>query len=361
MSTVIDYLKWRGDLAMDTDGFQLADNFLLSAMCYANLSGIVPKEGSIALGEAAKRYRELGRCEADASTQKKGEIALFAMADTRRFCDTRLTAYEDVLDEASGTQFAAVTAELADGTCYIAFRGTDDHLVGWREDFEMCSREVGAQSLATAYLNRQLSDGRYRIGGHSKGGNLAVYAGMCCEDEKKERIVQIYSNDGPGISAETMDEARYRMIEDRIIRIWPHFTMVGTLFANAQPDYIVASSEKALKQHNPLTWQLDGMRLKTQDSLDRQCAEFARAFNEWIVTVPLPQRDGLVNDFFGGLENCGIKKTTDLQGDFVDEFAKFFRVATGATKDTRQVIGMLIRTLTSDKVNRIWENRTRTG
>lgn len=356
MSNILDYLKWRGDIVMDYDGFQIVDNILLSTMCYANLSDIVPDEDSgycITLGEAYDRYKRLKRKERDKSTQKKGEIALRAMASVRRFRNILLSSYVDVIDDDTKTQFAAVKAHLPDNSYYIAFRGTDDNIVGWREDFEMCFREIGAQNMACSYLNRQIKNGKYRIGGHSKGGNLAVYASMNCKNELKEHILNVYSNDGPGICDEMMAKEKYQIIENRIIRIMPGFSMVGVLFANAEPDYIVAASGKGMKQHNPLNWQLDGVNLKTVDSLDEQCREFADVFNSWVKALPVNKREEIVSSFFDAVESSGKKQIIDFSSIKAETFEHFFRAVKYSSKESRQAVAMLLKNVTSDKVKRI--------
>mgnify|MGYP002582295815 CR=1 FL=1 len=356
MSNLLDYLKWRGDIVMDYDGFRIIDNILFSTMCYANLSGIVPDENSdccITLGEAAEKYKKLKRKERDKSTHKKGEIALRAMASTRRFRNVLLSSYVDVIDDDTRTQFAAVKIHLPDDSYYIAFRGTDDNIVGWREDFEMCFREIGAQNMACSYLNRQIKNGKYRIGGHSKGGNLAVYASMNCENELKKHILNIYSNDGPGICDEMMAKEKYKIIEDRIIRIMPGFSMVGVLFANAEPDYIVAASGKGMRQHNPLNWQLEGVKLKTIDAMDEQCKEFADTFNSWVKALPVNQREEIVSGFFDAIESSGKKQIIDFSSIKPDTFEHFFRVIKGASKESRQAVGMLLKNVTNDKMKRI--------
>lgn len=69
------------------------------------------------------------------------------------------------------TQFAALTFRLPDGTLYLAFRGTDDTLVGWKECFAMSyAFPVPAQALAQDYLVQAAQrPRRLRVGGHSKG------------------------------------------------------------------------------------------------------------------------------------------------------------------------------------------------
>ncbi len=349
MSNILDYLKWRGDIVMDYDGFQVVDNILLSTMSYANLSDIVPGEDDgycITIGGAYEEYKRLKRKERDKSTQKKGEIALRAMASVRRFRNITLSSYTEITDDTTKTQFAAIKAHLPDDSYYIAFRGTDDNIIGWREDFEMCFREIGAQKMACDYLNRQIKNGLYRIGGHSKGGNLAVYAGMNCRDELKSRIINVYSNDGPGICDEMLDKRKYRLIESRIIRIVPGFSMVGVLFSDVEPDYIVAASGKGMRQHNPLRWQLDGVKLRTLDSIDEQCIEFAQIFNKWIRELPIDRREEIVGTFFDVLESSGIRQIIDFSSIKKETFEHFFRAVRSSSKESRQAIAMLLKNVT---------------
>ncbi len=190
-----------------------------------------------------------------------------AAAETERFRDTRLFAFESRNDEAKQMQFAAVSFLLPDGSVFIAYRGTDTSLVGWKENFNMSYLEtVPAQARATEYAQeviRACKHRPYRIGGHSKGGNLAAWAAVHLPKLQGKRLLAAYNNDGPGFHADLLDTPAYRRVEDRLHTYIPESSIVGVLLVHAE-DYDVIDSTShaaAAMQHEALSWQVMGTGL----------------------------------------------------------------------------------------------------
>ena len=189
MANILDYLDWRGDLTLAQAPFNEVDNLLLAELAFVDFRGIVPENGqSVLLRHAAAAFfaRHGGAGEIDMGLLVPDVIPVMLrkMAASRRFGDMKLSCYEDRLDVGKAEQFAALAVDTGDGALYLAFRGTDDTLAGWKEDFLLsCMPEVPAQKKGAEYTLRAalLYPGRWlRLGGHSKGGNLAVYAAPGC-------------------------------------------------------------------------------------------------------------------------------------------------------------------------------------
>ena len=211
--TVFDYLQWRGDLTLQQDPFNEVDNLVLCIIAYINLRKIDrlwsknPKDAML-IGDVCARLtaadEQLGLSSLDYIPVMR------AAAETERFRDTRLFAFESRNDEAKQMQFAAVSFLLPDGSVFIAYRGTDTSLVGWKENFNMSYLEtVPAQARATEYAQeviRACKHRPYRIGGHSKGGNLAAWAAVHLPEKLQgKRLLAAYNNDGPGFHADLLD------------------------------------------------------------------------------------------------------------------------------------------------------------
>ncbi|MCL2811716.1 MAG: DUF2974 domain-containing protein, partial [Clostridia bacterium] len=209
MENLFDYLIWRGDLDFAQAPLNQVDNLILAWLSYVDYQGIVPNlggQGSISLADAAHRFFE------HSEQGSKGSLldifnpmlssvqVLEKTAATRRFGPLQLTCFVDRLDYERGTQFAAVTLLIGQELAYVSFRGTDHSLVGWKEDFYMSFMpSIPAQEEALAYLEAvaaQFRNRRLYVGGHSKGGNLAVYASAACKPEIQDRILAVYNNDG---------------------------------------------------------------------------------------------------------------------------------------------------------------------
>lgn len=346
MGNIISYLKWRGDFTFDQMPFNEVDNLILSELAYLNLQGIVPDlaDGrSILLKDAAELYRDKPHKETESP---EFFLLMEEMEKSRRFCMTRLSGYEDVTDtDQEMTQFAAVRAELEDGTMYIAFRGTDSTIVGWREDFCISFQIVPAQSRAVQYLDSALEEVQspLRVGGHSKGGHLAVYAAMMCEDSHKKKITEIYNNDGPGICPSMADELRYEKIKDKIHKIVPEFSIIGQLFENESDCRIVKSDGDGILQHDAFTWQVQRDQFITEEKLTKKCRLYNQIFDQWIESVDMEQREVFVDDFFNALSANGARTLTEITGAGIGGFETILFAMGKSDKRSKIVAGKLLR------------------
>ena len=188
MANILDYLDWRGDLTLSERAFNEVDNLILAEICYLDLSGFAPagfETQQVTLREAWDAYFA-AHPTTDMGVLVPAQIPVLVQkaAQTARFGSLRLLGYVNRIDEETQTQFSAMTMLLPDGSAYVAFRGTDDTIVGWKEDFNMAfTPEIPAQRYAADYLQQAAAALAFRpllVGGHSKGGNLAVYAAVFC-------------------------------------------------------------------------------------------------------------------------------------------------------------------------------------
>ena len=202
----------------------------------------------------------------------------------------------DIVTEAE-QQFAAMEIVLEDGTSYVSFRGTDDTIIGWKEDFNLSTGVVPAQKRAIEYLQKisEHTDGMLRVGGHSKGGNLAIYGSVMCKSAH-EKILEIYSNDGPGFSREFKELPETKEMMPKIIRIIPEYSIIGTLLEHEKEPVIVASSSKGLLQHDAFSWEVQGPALVRRDSLNKTALRFIEILHKWIDGMDMEQKRLLIED-----------------------------------------------------------------
>ena len=318
MPNAIDYLDWRGDIPLDFDGFNEVDGLIVSKLTSLDFTGIVPEDGSMrfadALGEYFKRFGEEDRrlgvlLPAGTVTMAKKLLA------SRRFAGLVIADYVNHVDDAAAEQFCALTALLPDGSRFAAFRGTDDTIAAWREDFNMSAEEaVPAQLDAAAYLERELraSDGTMRCGGHSKGGNLAVYAAMRAPEELQERIGEVYNYDGPGFRVTMRGDPGYARVRSRIRTLIPQYAMVGVLLTNDAGYQIVESCETGVSAHNGFTWQVRGRRFVRCPGFALRSRVYREAMRSWAERLDLEQRQELINAVFDALESTGAQTLSDL-------------------------------------------------
>ena len=217
----------------------------------------------VRLADAAQEL--LDRNERDktplAYNVKEDRKLLAALMQSARFADMRLVGYVNRVDDKVEEQFSGVTFLIEDGSSFVAFRGTDDAMVGWKEDFNMSfETQVPAQRDAAAYVEKAAAALKrpMRVGGHSKGGNLAAYAGMFVSDETREWIRTVYNFDGPGFNEATISSPDFGKVDMRIRTFVPQSSMVGILMWHREPFTIVRSDGVGVFQHDAYTWQIMG-------------------------------------------------------------------------------------------------------
>ena len=323
MANVVDYLTWRGDIELTERPFNDVDNLVLATISYLDFGGIVPApgEGSIALGKACQII--LDETKGDVSQRvrsfaKLTDKFLVALAASRRFSTMMLHDYVDELDVDKSLQFSAVQIDVNEQFTYVSFRGTDSTLVGWREDFMLSFTVPEAQLRADAYLEKAIAEAhvqgrRVYVGGHSKGGNLAVYAALDCEETLRPYISCVWSNDGPGLAPEIMPKSPRSQLGYRYRRIVPAYDMVGIIFERADdPRIVVKSNVIGAGQHDPFTWQVNAFGMVTERDLTTESRLIKESIDTWIVGVPLDQRAAAVNQFFDALEAGGAQKMSEV-------------------------------------------------
>ena len=266
LANIIDYILWRGDLPVAQVPLGEVDALILSYLSYMPMDGIVPGENGgepVTLRDAM--IAMLGRSEQENSplaySVKDDRKLLAALAQSVRFGTMRLCAFVNRVDGEAEEQFSAVTFLPEAGPALIAYRGTDNTVVGWQEDFNMCfESEVPAQRDAAAYAEHmaQVLDGRIILGGHSKGGNLAAYAELFVSGETHRRIQAVYNFDGPGFNEEIVGSAAFAQRKRCVQTFVPQSSIVGVLMENDEVMTVVRSDGVGIFQHNPYTWQVMG-------------------------------------------------------------------------------------------------------
>ncbi len=349
MPNILDYVDWRGDLSFDLSPFGDIDNLIMSMLCFVNFEDIVPEghtDGDISLSDAADIFfanEERANESYGYIIPSKEIIALFrGMSHTVRYGELRLSAYVTLNDLEGEEQFAALTVGLPDGTKYIAFRGTDDSLVGWKEDMQLSYLfPVRAQSSAVAYLEdaaKQYPDAPLLVGGHSKGGNLAFYAAAYSNDEVKSRLLRVWSNDGPGFFKRIVNGEAYSSVKDKFVAILPECSVIGRLFDNDAKEIIVKSNAKGLYQHDLFSWELIGNSLLLADGFSDDSTVIRRAFRHWIADIDAKGREDFVAALFRLIEASGAQTLSALFSDRFHSLRTALRTVTDLSKEQKDML-----------------------
>lgn len=305
VTTVFDYLRWRGDLTFAQDAFNEVDNLILCIIAYLNFRRF-PELRSRDADKAVLMSDIVPRMTAEDEQQglsPNNYIPLMKLAaESCRFAPVRLFGYETVRDETREMQLDALSFLLPDGTLFCAFMGTDRSLVGWKENLNLSYMDaVPAQIGAVEYVEDmawRCPERPVRIGGHSKGGNLAAYAAIHIPEALQARMLDAYNNDGPGFRRDATDTAEYRRIAAKLHTYIPAASIVGVLLEHTEDYTVVASSSRAIMQHEPLTWGVLGSRFIRQEAR----SEFGKASDdvvrEWLASLSPQEREKFSNALF---------------------------------------------------------------
>ncbi len=320
MTTIKDYITWRGDLEFWQDGFNVVDNLVLSCISYVEMDRIFSGDVSevMSIKEVSHIYFDRifdEKSFRDGSILKDAPIMLKAIAQTNRYKDVKIRNYINLIDTSRTLQFAAMEFLLPDGSSYICFRGTDDTVVGWKEDFILAIKETEAEKEALAYINRIAKDNNrlLRVGGHSKGGHLAVFAAAKCNKAIQQRIITVYSNDGPGFMEKVASSKAIKDILHKIISIVPEETIVGLLMTPVCEPIVVKSTAVAVLQHNIATWCVEGNSLVTAESISKAAMLADKWIKDNTSKMSEAEMDAFVEDIFSVFEAAGTLTLTEFK------------------------------------------------
>ncbi len=342
MANIIDYLLWRGDVPLSIDPFNEVDALILTELAYEDYSGIVPDDGdAVAIDRVAAQFRALHPArETDARKDFTRQIPrlLDLAGQAPRYAGMRMAHYHNDVDQAFDLQLAIVSFLLSGGEVFVAYRGTDSTIVGWKEDFVLSySPETEGQRRAVAYLNERWGncDAPLMIGGHSKGGNLAMFAAAKCRPEVRARIRAVFNNDGPGFLDAFIASEDYKRVVPLIQSTVPEGSVVGVLMRNLARQRVVESDAFGIMQHDGFSWQVLGNRFVTKAQRAASSLRMEATILEWLKVQPVENRRLLVQIVFGLLQATGMQTTHDLKANKAMLLSAMRRLQDNVPKEQR--------------------------
>lgn len=359
--SILNYIKKYGDSSFSDLSFSEVDNLILASLSYLNLTGIVEKRKKVRLEDVYFKYLEENRGQKEKTLAGRHAFLLLqAIAHKKRYQNILLSHYIYVGD--LNQQFSALSLDIDKDTIYISFEGTDDLISGWKEDFELCYKfPVLAQKQAIRYLNLYYTFSLKKIilGGHSKGGNLALVSSMYANPLIQSRIIKIYNNDGPGLREKEFLSKKYQKVEAKIIHIVPNFSLVGLLLYHSDNYMVIQSNRKDLMAHDFLTWQVDDNKFK-QTQLSNFSKILAKSCLNWVQKYDDKKKEVVVETLFSIFNKLKI----DSYNDILENKRLFFDLIkeTGnIDKETKEMVLDLFnlaflefKTREKEKINQIF-------
>lgn len=334
----------------DVMPFNSVDSLILASASYVHFPDILPEIE----GWKGMRLQELYRAEYFEEmfhniplSQGTREL-FFALAASPRFRDIKVKGYTEQYDLITEKQFSAVTFQLEPQLCYIAFRGTDSTFVGWKEDFNMTFQSpIPSQEEAVRYIEKAAlyCDGKIMTGGHSKGGNLAVYAAAMCRENVKRRIERVFSHDGPGFLETTLQSMDFQNIASRIEKTLPQSSIVGLLLEHRENFQVVKSNRTGLLQHDQFSWVVENNDFVYIEQLTEDAKYADRTLTDWLKQISPEDRERFVDSLYNILNVNNLTTLDDFRTDWQGAISATLHAATQLDGDTKKFLLQTLRAL----------------
>jgi len=355
MADMFDYLDWRGDLSFEAVPFGKIDALILSQLSYLKFNGLVPQSfklsDAMTLCDLNKIFKAAPdydfRVDLGPGINERSAELLDKAASCERFKNVRILGFCEKIDEQNVEQFAAMVF-VFDKTSVITFRGTDETIVGWKEDCNIaCVPEIPSQRDASVYCQMAFNSLKtdFIICGHSKGGNLAISSAVKCGAKSQKKISAIYNFDGPGFSKAFFESPEFRAIENRLVNVYPSGSIVGMIFCHPQNFEIIKATRVGAMQHDPCCWQILGNNFVHKKDFAKESYFFYNSVNNWIDRMSTEEKQNFVNSIFEVIEAPGFKTVTESYDNPVVASAKIIKKLASMDKTTRDDIKRVMHNL----------------
>ena len=346
MSNIIDFAKNYCQSSFLHKPFCTPDSLILSQISYYNYAGSsfekIPFE--MTLRQFFQRNENV--IPPGMMTEEEDKKLIDVLRLGGRHGNLRACGYMEIMDIEGGEQFSAITFEILEGVYHIAFRGTDNTVVGWKEDFGLSyQEEIPAQKTALLYAKDMMSKlpGRFYFGGHSKGGNLAVYAAMHLPEEYIGRLIGIYNHDGPGFFKGVYKSEKYNRIRPLIHKTIPESSVVGLLLEEDTNHTVIRSSASAVLQHNPYSWEIFGDGFIEVEEINNFSRYIKRVLDRWIEEFTMKEREQIVETVFDTAEDTGIKWFYELTEEPVQKVQLLLESISESESEERELMRSAVK------------------
>ncbi|MDE7340772.1 MAG: DUF2974 domain-containing protein [Lachnospiraceae bacterium] len=351
MGTIINYIEEYGDYTFSEKPFGEVDSLILCQFAYLKFDGLVPGVDDDAPPVSIRQVfenRDYDNLYGDERYREKNTELFLAMVHSRRFGSLKMNYYVNQIELEKETQFSAVTFQPDEELYYIAYRGTDETIVGWKEDLNLAfSEPVPGQLMSVEYLEKSAGKiGKpFYMGGHSKGGNFAVYAAMNCRQDIQDKIVIIFNHDGPGFRPEVREKGQFDRIKDRIRQTVPHSSMVGMLLSSEENYRVVESRNFGLAQHDPYSWlvEKDDFRIVKQIYSGRMFVD--TTLNDWILSLNQEQMRIFVDTLYDVVKASEADNLIDFTANWKRSIQGIMSAIKNVDADTTKIMNDIMKAL----------------
>ena len=364
MPTIFDYLKANQYDSFYDKEFTVLDALALTELAYLPFEDLVPAEISvqnyISLQHLAEQFEEKfqGKYPPLGMVNAHRLKLLSYLSSFKRYKHIKALGFANDVSLDSQKQFAAITYQIRPKEYLVVFRGTDDSIIGWKEDFHLTyMKEIPAQLAARDYLKEVLDklDGKVWLAGHSKGGNLATYAACHVETSIQDRVQKVYSFDAPGLHSSIRNSDNFKAIEGKILSIIPENSIVGMMLETPETDLVVKSKTFGLLQHLMVSWEIEGDQFKVVPKVTEDSIQVDQTLKTWTANLSEEELRDFFDLFFGLFIEADIHRFGDITVDTPGKIQKLIENRRNLTHEQATMMDRLSRQLIDTRIQ-VWKD-----
>ena len=343
MANMLDYIKENGNITFQEEKFNEIDNLIFSRLSYLPFEDIKIEEEET-FETIAQKLQDI---DIKKFIMKNDKKLIKLVGKSNRYKDLLVTDYYFSRDDKKEKQFVAITIHLENEEIYISYSGTDDTLVGWKEDFNLSfMTNIPAQSEALKYIRRvsKKYNSKIHLGGHSKGGNLAVYAGIFCSKKVQDKIIDITNFDGPGFDKTVIENENYKRILNKINTYIPQSSLFGRLLEHEEKYIIVTSDQYTLMQHDIFLWRINNHQIEKADKVTAGSNFMNETVRNWLKTTSPKQREHFINTLYEIITKTKAKTFKEFTAEWTKNVGIILKSYKDISNEDKKEIGKMILT-----------------
>ena len=344
MANINDYLEWRGDIPINDEfGINEIDNMIFARISYL-LFDKIKLEDEETIESVSNKMKDFKNEEFNYNGDKE---LITKLGKSRRFKDLVLTDYEKNNDIEAERQFAAITIHISKKLMYLSFEGTDGTILGWKEDFNMAfMKHVASQISAKEYLEKianKYKNKKMILGGHSKGGNVAIYAAVTTPQNIQERIVKVVNYDGPGFDTEFIKNIENKEILNKVFTYIPQSSVIGRIMEHGEGYEVVQSVQKGIYQHDIYSWQVLGKQMVKLKETTKSSEVMNETMKTWLKSTTVEQRRLFFDAIFDIFNSTSASKFSEISVAWKTNMPKLFEGYKELSEDDKKNMTEMIK------------------
>ena len=344
MSNIHDYIRWRGDLPICKHfPFNEIDNLIMARISYLIFDKIQlePRESLLSISKKMKEFVN------DDFLFNGDKELITLLGQSRRYKHIKVSDYVKNNNNQIEQQFSAITIHISDDEIYVSYCGTDASFVGWKEDFNMAYMEIiPAQIEAKKYLEMiasKYSNTKIYVGGHSKGGNISIYASIFADASIQDRIVEVTNFDGPGFEQSIVDSIPNKEFIDKVVTFIPQGSIIGRLMEHRGEIHIVHSQARGIMQHDIYSWDV----LKDIIVRDDKFSDHSELINdtvcEWLKNTTPDKRKIFIDSIFEILFSTSATSFNGFTKVFIQKLPTIVKTYSSLSDEDRKIMIEMVK------------------